>query len=162
MGLTGGVMALGVTVCTDKIYQAYFNDDKAKTFFHGHSFTANPLACAAALASLDLLEKKSLPVIQEICVWNSQFMKKLNQYTGKEDAVISNPRQCGTILAFEINNGENTYLNQIGQQVTKMALEAEIYLRPLGNTVYFMPPYSITKEEYLLLAAATEGIIGNI
>lgn len=161
-GLTGGVMALGVTACTDQIYQAYFDDDKMKTFFHGHSFTANPLACTAALASLHLLDKVCMGSVEQICSWNRDFLAKISHYADGPGAVLRNCRQLGTILAFEINKGEDIYLNQIGQQVTRLAMEQEIYLRPLGNTVYFMPPYCLTKEEYSKLAAATESIINVI
>jgi adenosylmethionine---8-amino-7-oxononanoate aminotransferase len=158
-GLTGGVMALGVTACTDQIYQAYCDDDKMKTFFHGHSFTANPLACTAALASLHLLDKDCMDSVEQICSWNRDFLAKITHYADGTGAVLRNCRQLGTILAFEINKGEDIYLNQIGQQVTRLAMEQEIYLRPLGNTVYFMPPYCLTREEYSRLEAATESII---
>jgi adenosylmethionine-8-amino-7-oxononanoate aminotransferase len=142
-GLTGGTMALGVTACTDKIYQAFVNDDSRKTFFHGHSFTANPLACAAANASLDLFEKNNLfENIQHIEQKNIAFAQQLRQLNG-----IKNIRVLGTILAFEIDQGEDVYLNSISQTITQKALEKTVYLRPLGNTVYSMPPYCITDEE---------------
>jgi adenosylmethionine-8-amino-7-oxononanoate aminotransferase len=142
-GLTGGTMALGVTACTDKIYQAFVNDDSRKTFFHGHSFTANPLACAAANASLDLFEKNNLfENIQHIEQKNIAFAQQLRQLNG-----IKNIRVLGTILAFEIEQGEDVYLNSVSLTITQKALERNVYLRPLGNTVYIMPPYCITDEE---------------
>lgn len=161
-GLTGGVMALGVTACTDQIYQAYCDDDKMKTFFHGHSFTANPLACTAALASLHLLDKGCMDSVEQICSWNRDLLAKISHYADGPGAVLRNCRQQGTILAFEINKGEDIYLNQIGQQVTRLGMEHGIYLRPLGNTVYFMPPYCLIREEYSRLASATESIINVI
>lgn len=142
-GITGGVMALGVTACSEKIYKAYITDDARKTFFHGHSFTANPLACTAANANLDLFEKNNvLAQIENISAQNLAFAAQLKQLNG-----IKNVRTLGTILAFEIIKGDDVYLNNISQVVTARALEKGVYIRPLGNTVYIMPPYCITNEE---------------
>ncbi|MEX6687754.1 adenosylmethionine--8-amino-7-oxononanoate transaminase [Danxiaibacter flavus] len=146
-GLTGGTMALGVTACTEKIYNAYVNDDKLKTFFHGHSFTANPLACTAALASLDLLLKEEcLKQIDWLTEQNKLFAETL--LTAEFPVRLKNIRTQGTILAFEIAEGKDEYLNNVSTVFTKKALAHGIYLRPLGNTVYIMPPYCITEEEY--------------
>ena len=143
-GLTGGTMAMGITACTDKIYQAYVDDDAYKTFFHGHSFTANPLACAAALASLDLLQKEScLQKIQWITESNKGFVQQLE--TGQWN--IRGLRILGTLIAFEIANGKDEYLNSISSVITGMAMMQGVYIRPLGNTVYIMPPYCITEQE---------------
>lgn len=161
-GLTGGTMALGVTACTQKIYDAYLEDDKRKTFFHGHSFTANPLACTAAVASLDLLEQDAGGGRDQISVWNRNFLDQLINLSQDKMAIIQNPRQTGTILAFEIKQGENNYLNQVGAVITRKAMEKSLYLRPLGNTVYFMPPYCLTREEYDLLSKTTLEIIGEL
>ncbi|CAN5304877.1 adenosylmethionine--8-amino-7-oxononanoate transaminase [soil metagenome] len=144
-GLTGGTMALGVTACNEKIYNAYLSDDQLKTFFHGHSFTANPLACTAALASMDLLEQpQTMEAIAWITETNEIFKTQLvNEYS----FICSNVRNTGTILAFEIAQGKNEYLNNISSIITAKALAAGVYIRPLGNTVYIMPPYCITKNE---------------
>lgn len=145
-GLTGGTMALGVTACNEKIYKAFINDDKLKTFFHGHSFTANPLACTAALASLDLLkENKCVEKIKIICEKNREFAQKLS--STNNNLKIKNIRLHGTILAFEIESGKDEYLNDISNTITQQSLSEGVYLRPLGNTVYIMPPYCITKKE---------------
>ncbi|MEA3427342.1 MAG: adenosylmethionine--8-amino-7-oxononanoate transaminase [Bacteroidota bacterium] len=142
-GLTGGTMALGVTACKQHIYEAFVNDDTYKTFFHGHSFTANPIACTAALASLDLLEKEGCrQKIDWICRSNQTFAGTL-----AADHPVKDVRVCGTILAFEINQGKDGYLNSISSFVTQQAMQKGVYLRPLGNTVYLMPPYCITEEE---------------
>ena len=142
-GLTGGVMALGVTACTEKIYTAFVTDDARKTFFHGHSFTANPLACTAANASLDLFEKNNvLSQVENIGKQNIAFANQLRQLNG-----IKNVRTLGTILAFEIIKGEDVYLNVISTTITNKAMVKGVYIRPLGNTVYIMPPYCITNEE---------------
>lgn len=142
-GLTGGTMALGATACSEKIYQAFVNDDGRKTFFHGHSFTANPLACTAANASLDLFENNSvIAKLDYITEHNIAFARQLKQREG-----IKNVRVLGTILAFEVTKGEDAYLNNISTIITKQAMEAGVYIRPLGNTVYIMPPYCITAAE---------------
>jgi adenosylmethionine-8-amino-7-oxononanoate aminotransferase len=143
-GLTGGTMALGVTACTDTVYQAYVNDDKYKTFFHGHSFTANPLAGTAALASLDLLEE---PGCQAQIEWISASNKKFIAQLAAANRNIKGIRSLGTLFAFEMIKGKDEYLNNISAVVTKLAMDLGVYLRPLGNTFYIMPPYCITEQE---------------
>ncbi len=158
-GLTGGTMALGVTACTNDIYEAYVNDDQYKTFFHGHSFTANPLACTTALASLDLLEKTSCTEqIQWITEENKAFAKKLS---GSKRS-IKGLRTLGTILAFEMNMGKDEYLNSVSSVFTQKAMEMGVYLRPLGNTVYIMPPYCITKEELQKVYRCVEEVLDEL
>jgi adenosylmethionine---8-amino-7-oxononanoate aminotransferase len=142
-GLTGGTMALGVTASRERVFEAFLSDDKRKTLFHGHSFTANPLACSAALASLDLLLQPDCQErIAHIARRQTEFLDTIRPYP-----IVRNARSLGTVLAFELNTGDDGYTNSIGQQITADALGAGIYLRPLGNTVYFMPPYCITKKE---------------
>ena len=159
-GLTGGTMALGVTACTQKIYDAFVSDEKRKTFFHGHSFTANPLACTAALASLDLLQKSSCGQQREmISNMNSRFLTLL---TTQHAPLTKNHRQLGTILAFEIDNGNDGYLNNISALVTQKSLERGVYLRPLGNTLYIMPPYCITKDQLEEVYRVIEGVLEEV
>lgn len=142
-GLTGGTMALGVTASTERVFEAFLSDDKRKTLFHGHSFTANPLACSAALASLDLLlQPDCQDRIDRITRRHADFQDTIRPYP-----IVRDARSLGTVLAFELNTGTDGYSNSIGQRITAAALDAGIYLRPLGNTVYFMPPYCITQKE---------------
>jgi len=142
-GLTGGTMALGATACTNEIYSAYVEDDAMKTFFHGHSFTANPIACTAALASLDLLEQPTcINQIEWISAQMKQFAHQLKAFK-----TIKNIRCIGTILAFELNIGKDEYLNSISKEVTKQSLDKGVYIRPLGNTIYLMPPYCINNAD---------------
>ncbi len=143
-GLTGGTMALGVTACNERIYNTFLSDHKWKTFFHGHSFTANPLACTAALASLDLLQRAEC--VQKI-QWLADENKKFAQSLDDTPCSIKNIRTLGTILAFEMVQGEDGYLNNISSIITEKAMKNGVYIRPLGNTVYIMPPYCITKNE---------------
>lgn len=157
-GLTGGTMALGVTACVQKIYNAFLSDDKLKTFFHGHSFTANPLACTAAIASLHLLQQaECLQAIDQITKYNEQFAQELRNVQG-----IKNIRCLGTVLAFEIEGGKDEYLNNISPAFTKIALERGVYLRPLGNTVYLMPPLCITGVEYQKVKQVIKQIVEEI
>ncbi len=158
-GLTGGTLPLGATACTAEIYTAYLSDDKLKTFFHGHSFTANPLSCTAALASLELLlkEDKNL-AIKNISSNHLAFAEHLKTYLPK----IKNIRCRGTIIAFEINEGRDEYLNDISRKVTDYCMQRGVYLRPLGNTVYLMPPYCITKDELQTVYGVIEGLLQQL
>lgn len=143
-GITGGFMPLGVTACAQFIYDAFHADEKEKTFYHGHSYTANPLACAAACASMLILsEKKCQDQIQDICTAHAAFMMQL-----MKSPFAKNIRQIGTILAFELVTNEGTsYFNPIRNQAYQYFMEKGVLLRPLGNVIYIMPPYCITKDE---------------
>ena len=143
-GLTGGTMALGVTTCTNGIYDAFLSDDKFKTLFHGHSFTANPLACTAALASMDLLlSDETQADIQRISQHHTEFAEQLATYS-----TVSTIRQRGTLLAFNLKAAEQTsYFNMIRDVAYNFLLDRGILMRPLGNVLYLMPPYCTTNEQ---------------
>ncbi|MFN4234839.1 MAG: adenosylmethionine--8-amino-7-oxononanoate transaminase [Bacteroidia bacterium] len=143
-GLTGGAMPLGVTACKQFIYDAFLSDDKRKTFFHGHSFTANPLACSAANASLDLFEiENTLEKIKIISELNYSFAQNLSSHSKVKDVRVK-----GTILAVEVSTAEKSdYLNEIKHFLFPYFLKHGIIVRPLGNIVYIVPPYCITQEE---------------
>jgi adenosylmethionine-8-amino-7-oxononanoate aminotransferase len=145
--LTGGTMALGVTACTQKIYDEFVSDDKTKTLFHGHSFTANPLACTAGIASFDLIHQKGfLKSVENIISHHQKFAHKLHSYEKKN--YIKNVRQRGTIIAFEIYTEANDdYLNEAGDDFTPFCMKQGVYLRSMGNTIYVMPPYCITSKQ---------------
>jgi adenosylmethionine-8-amino-7-oxononanoate aminotransferase len=160
-GLTGGTLALGVTACTRDIHSAFVDDDKLKTFFHGHSFTANPLACTAALASIDLLQKNECVMqIAMIAACHKAFIQELHTTWSGEQ--VRNLRSMGTIMALEIVQGKDEYLNNIGMAITQKALQKGVYLRPLGNTVYIMPPFCITKQELQLVYKAITEILAEL
>ncbi len=163
-GLTGGTLPMGITACTQKIVDAYITDDKLKTFFHGHSYTANPLACAAALASLDLLQKEDCAKQIERIEWQHQsFSTQIRNLKPGTRNKIKNLRQTGTILAFEIiTEGKDEYLNNISAMITKSCLRQGVYIRPLGNTVYIMPPYCITEDQLQKVYATLTDVIENI
>lgn len=143
-GLTGGTMPMGITTCSQTVYDAFWSDDKYKTLFHGHSFTANPLACTAALASMELLLQKETQMnIKRISQQHSEFIKVLTSHPKVENA-----RQIGTILAFDFQTGQGTsYFNEIGKKLYNEFLQRGIIMRPLGNILYLVPPYCISSEE---------------
>ncbi len=160
--LTGGTMALGVTACTKKIYETFVSDDKTKTLFHGHSFTANPLACTASLASLGLLqEKKCKRKIDKIVLSQKAFAGKMEIF--QEKKIIKNLRHLGTIIAFEVITSEvDGYLHNISANFTKFCMERGVYLRSLGNTIYIMPPYCIKQKELNKIYVVIEEFLQKI
>ncbi|QMU27491.1 adenosylmethionine--8-amino-7-oxononanoate transaminase [Adhaeribacter radiodurans] len=154
-GLTGGVMALGVTSCTAAIYEAFLSDNPGKTFFHGHSFTANPIACATALASLDLFVEDSCQNnIKRICQQHEQFRAQIAHHP-----ILKECRQLGTVLALEFNAGETSYFNNIRQKLYQFALDNQVILRPLGNIIYVMPPYCTTNAQLAQIYQVVSGML---
>lgn len=144
-GLTAGVMALGLTVTSNKIFESFLHQEMAKGMLHGHSFTANPLACAVACANLDLFERdETWQSIQNLVVWNESFASEL-----KSNENVADVRQQGTILAFEVvSDGGPTYFSTIRDTAYKFFIEHGVLIRPLGNVIFINPPYCITKQEY--------------
>ena len=143
-GLTGGTMPLGLTTCNDKIFNAFLSDDQLKTLYHGHSFTANPVACAAALASLDiLLEPETLSNIKRVTDRHHGFAAEI-----KGHPKLKTIRQKGTILVMEWESGTDTsYLNGLRNRLYLYFLEKGIIMRPLGNIIYILPPYIISDAD---------------
>lgn len=143
-GLTGGAIAMGITTCTDRIQSAYRSNDLMKTFFHGHSFTANPITCAVANASLDLL-------LTPVCEANRFRLSRHYQAMSddlKGHAMVRNVRTIGTILAFELNTEKDTcYFNEARHHLYPYFIEKGLLLRPLGNVIYLIPPYVISDED---------------
>lgn len=140
-GITGGFLPLAVTLTTDKIYDAFLSLDRKKTFYHSHSYTANPLACAAAVASFKLLkENESLFKQMEM-----RHLKRIELW--KQSPHLKNCRIKGTIAAAEVVQGADHYLNPIGAVLGEKLLNRGVLMRPLGNTVYILPPYCITDNE---------------
>ena len=151
--ITGGTMPLGVTSCMQEIFDAFLSTDRSKTFFHGHSYTANPVACCAALASLDLLMKEEcLQNIQRIAEKHLSFVER-----NSDSLVLKNLRSTGTILAMDFSTAEQTsYFNSLRDRLYNYFLDKGIILRPLGNTIYVMPPYCITDDELEQVYSAIE------
>ena len=142
-GLTGGFLPLSLTITTNKIYNTFLGDDFDKALAHGHSFTANPLGCAASIASLNLLKlKKTKKKIKFIEKEHYNFAKKLSKLN-----VIDKIRVCGTVIAFDIKGLGSGYKAIFPKEIKKFFLEKGLLLRPLGNVLYIMPPYCILKKE---------------
>jgi adenosylmethionine-8-amino-7-oxononanoate aminotransferase len=158
-GLTGGTMALGLTTCTQQIFDAFLSDDRLKTLFHGHSYTANPVACSAGLASLDLfLAPSTQQNIDRIVNSHEQFVLKI-----KDHPKIKITRQTGTILAMEWETGSDTsYFNSLRDRLYQYFLDAGIILRPLGNIIYILPPYCITGEQLNYIYSKIEGALEEL
>ncbi|MBC7863018.1 MAG: adenosylmethionine--8-amino-7-oxononanoate transaminase [Bacteroidia bacterium] len=155
-GLTGGIMPMGVTSCVEKIYKAFITDDKTKTFFHGHSYTANPLSCSAANASLDLLQKKeTLKNISKISEAHEKFRKKIS---GNKQ--LKSVRCLGTIIAFELKSKENSgYLHSAAEKISEFFIQKGIILRPLGNIFYILPPYCIKMKDLKYIYSEIENFL---
>lgn len=147
-GLTAGVMALGLTVTSNKVYDAFLGEEATKALLHGHSFTANPIACAVACANLDLFEEEETwQNISRLTAWNTELAKELDSIEN-----VVNIRQKGTILAFEINEGgDASYFSDLKTRAYQYFLEHGVLLRPLGNVIFVNPPYCIKKKEYMML-----------
>jgi adenosylmethionine-8-amino-7-oxononanoate aminotransferase len=158
-GLTGGTMALGLTTCTQQIFDAFLSDDRLKTLFHGHSYTANPVACAAGLASLDLFfETATQENINRIATAHQQFTLKI-----KDHPRIRTTRQTGTILAMEWETGSDTsYFSSLRDTLYKYFLDAGIILRPLGNVIYILPPYCITDDQLTYIYSKIESALEEV
>ncbi|QNE39964.1 adenosylmethionine--8-amino-7-oxononanoate transaminase [Hymenobacter sp. NBH84] len=147
-GLTGGTLAMGLTTCAAPLYEAFLSDDKMKALFHGHSYTANPVACAAALASLELTRADACTQQrQRIAAAHAAFKAELEGQPG-----VRAVRHVGTVLAVEYDPGEGTsYFSRLRDAFYQLALDNHVILRPLGNVVYLLPPYCTTDAELELL-----------
>ncbi|HSB49186.1 MAG TPA: adenosylmethionine--8-amino-7-oxononanoate transaminase, partial [Burkholderiales bacterium] len=150
-GLTGGTLPLSVVLTRDDIYQAFYDDDVARGFLHSHSYTGNPLACRAALATLDLFDTEA--VIEANRSRSARLTAAARPIA--QHPRVRNFRNTGMIWAFEVETADPSF----ARRFFAGALERELLLRPLGNTVYFMPPYVIEDDEIDLLAARTAALI---
>ena len=160
-GLTGGYLPLSAVLTTDNIYQAFYDDYQNLTaFLHSHSYTGNALACRAGLATLEIFQQQ--PIIEN----NKQLAVTLSKVAARfhEHPNVAEVRQTGLILAIELVKNKQTrepfpWQERRGQKVYQYALSKGVLLRPLGNVIYFMPPYIITAEQLELLAdVAWQGI----
>lgn len=158
-GLTGGFLPLGVTACAQHIYDAFLGDNLHQALLHGHSYTANPLACSSALASLDLLMEKDCSLQRKmIAVCHESFCRQW-----KYHSKLKRCESLGTILALEYSSdGPSSYFQPLRDSLYHFFLERGVLLRPLGNVLYVMPPYCIQKDElewiYELIIITLEGL----
>lgn len=142
-GLTGGTLPLAVTMVQEDIFRAFLAEEKSQMFFHGHSFTGNPISCAAAIANIRIFAKqgyqKNIETLERV---------QREQLKSIESAIpIVDPRACGAVAAFNLNLGETGYLAPMSTRLTALALKRGVFIRPLGSTVYLMPPFSAQPED---------------
>ncbi|MEH3159506.1 MAG: adenosylmethionine--8-amino-7-oxononanoate transaminase [Sphingomonas taxi] len=146
-GLTGGAVPLAVTMATEPIYQAHYSADRARMFFHSSSYTANPIACAAAAANIAIWEEE--PVLARIADLSARQARRLAGVAG-----VRNARALGTITAMDLGRDGADYLSALGPRLLAFFRERDLLLRPLGNTVYVMPPYCIADADLDAVYAA--------
>ena len=145
-GITGGYLPLSVTLTTDTIYQAFYDDSVARGFLHSHSYTGNALACSAALATLDIFEQEN--VLQR----NAEKAAVFNRHVDRiYHLPVAHLRHQGMIWAFDVT----AEVDQFGRRCYEAGLQQGILLRPIGNTVYWMPPYVISEQEFDFLVGRT-------
>jgi adenosylmethionine-8-amino-7-oxononanoate aminotransferase len=156
-GLSGGSIPLAATLCTAEIFDAHYSTDRSRTFFHSSSFTANPIACAAGCANLEIW--KTEPVRERIAALCALQEEGLARF--RADSRFKNIRRQGTITAMDLKVPDPGYLAGIGLELTGFFHARELLLRPLGNTIYVMPPYCVTAEELDLVYDAIAEAAGK-
>jgi adenosylmethionine-8-amino-7-oxononanoate aminotransferase len=126
----------------EELFESFTSEDRRRTLFHGHSFTANPIACAAALASLSMLDEACAAERRRIEQAQLRGVDRLKPLPG-----VANARVLGTVLALEVETPADGYLSAIGPSLNRYALDRGVLLRPLGNTIYVLPPYCSTDDD---------------
>ncbi|WP_340589205.1 adenosylmethionine--8-amino-7-oxononanoate transaminase [Erythrobacter alti] len=157
-GLTGGSMPLAVTMATAPIYDAHYSTDRSKLFFHSSSFTANPIACAAANANLAIWRDE--PVLDRVANLASREKAGFDVLAAKHP--ITNLRQTGSIIAMDVDVSDTGYLADIGLKMREGFFARDILLRPLGNTIYLMPPYCITEGQLGQIMSAIDETLSEV
>ena len=146
-GLSGGYLPLSVVMTTDSVYQAFYHDETARAFLHSHTHSGNALACRAALATLDIFEQDGVIAANLI---KAQYLNRVSEPITSHPKV-KNFRNCGMVWAFEVETSDPAFSGKFFQAALKQGL----LLRPLENTVYFMPPYVINEQEMDMLVTGT-------
>jgi adenosylmethionine-8-amino-7-oxononanoate aminotransferase len=146
--ITGGYLPLGATVVTEPVYEAFLSEDRTRTFFHGHSFTANPLSCAVAIESLRLFDETD--ILGKVRALEGWMRSGLEPFRALD--LVGDVRVIGAVGIVELVSDRATksaggYLDHLGPQLTRACLDRGLLLRPLGNVLYLMPPYVITESE---------------
>jgi adenosylmethionine---8-amino-7-oxononanoate aminotransferase len=157
-GLTGGSLPLAVTLCRAGIFEAHYSTDRTRTFFHSSSYTANPIACAAALANLEIWKRE--PVMERIARVTALHSERLDRF--RDDRRFANVRQIGTIAALDIIASDAGYMADIGPHLYQSFRQRGLLVRPLGNTIYIMPPYCSGASELDLVYEAIVEIADGI
>lgn len=157
-GLTGGALPLAVTLCIEPIYAAHYSTDRARTFYHSSSYTANPIACAAAAANLAIWRDEPVQArIDALADAQGAHLAMLSSHPA-----VTNPRRLGTIAAFDIAVPDTGYLSTLAPRLIAFYRDHGVLLRPLGNTLYAMPPYCITPAELAQLWDAVAASLDNL
>lgn len=158
-GITGGTLPLGVTACSPVVVEAFESSELSKTFFHGHSYTANPIACAAANASFELLTAAECQnSIARISDLHRSFVAQMTNHEK-----IKEIGSLGTILSMELQtDAESSYSNNLRKKIYPFFLKRDILLRPLGNTIYIVPPYVIQEAELNRIYSCIEEFLGTL
>lgn len=148
---------MAITSCTQKIYDAFYSDEIAKGFFHGHTYTANPLACTAALAALELLQtEETQNNIQRIIRSHQEFNEVV-----KNHPKIAKTRQCGIIYAMDMSIKMDRY-GDLRDRLFNHFMKHGVFLRPLGNTIYILPPYITTDAQLQKIYRAVTAALDSI
>jgi adenosylmethionine-8-amino-7-oxononanoate aminotransferase len=155
-GLTGGFLPMGVTLAREAIYEGFIGTAAGLTLFHGHSFTANPLGCAAALASLALLQARP-ERHQQFEDRHRPHLEALARHR-----LVRRPRLLGSVAAFEVATDSPGYLNPVGPQLQRQALAQGVFLRPLGQVVYLLPPLCLDDDQLALCYAVIDTALSNL
>ena len=142
-GLTGGVLPMGATICTDRIHDAFVSTDRMRTLYHGHSYTGNPIAAAAGTASLRIFDTE--PVFDRIAAISRVHGERLAAI--QNHPAVGEVRSIGTMAAVELRADDAGYFSNLRPKLYKFFLDSGVLLRPLGNVIYVLPPYAITPEE---------------
>lgn len=149
--LTAGLVPMGLTTCTKEVYTAFYSDEMAKGLFHGHTYTANPLACTAALSALELLLSEEIQDnIKNITLWHKEFNAEIQHHPN-----VASTRQLGVIYALDLKLKMERYGNLRDKLFTHF-MEHGVFLRPLGNTIYILAPFITTKEQMNTIYAAVK------
>jgi len=156
--LTAGYLPLAVTAATEEVYAAFLSDDRSKAFFHGHSYTANPLGCAVAIASLKLFEEEQ--TLKQVQRMEAQFQTRLDRL--RTLPCVADVRGIGGVAVIELAAEKGGYLDSIGPPLAGEFLKRNLLLRPMGNILYFMPPYVITESEVDWAFDQIGEVLGNL
>lgn len=141
-GLTGGALPLALTVTSEEVYQCFLHESKNKMLFHGHSFTGNPISCAAACASVKLFQQNDMAN-----QWQRIEQQHRLAIESLQSSAMIDGRVCGTIAAIEFKTKDRGYASGFAERVYQYALKQDVFLRPLGHILYVMPPYCVTDQE---------------
>ncbi|MBS1817421.1 MAG: adenosylmethionine--8-amino-7-oxononanoate transaminase [Acidobacteria bacterium] len=161
--VTGGYMPLGVTAATERIYEAFLSEDRTRTFFHGHSFTGNPLACALGVASLRLIEEtNAIAKVRAVEGWLRRGLEPLASHRFVGDVRIIGGVGIVELVSDKATKAAGGYLDDVGPTLTRAFLNRGVLLRPLGNVVYAMPPYVITEAETDWLTQQIREVIDEV